>query len=196
MNTCKIVLTPEQSQWLETHFAETKNKDLAAYLGISESTLHRFAREMGLTKTREFFLQCQQGAADAAKKWWRTEGYKLPKKDLPEPLKEYQYRKGDKPWTRCGLDRWKEAVAKGAEKRAQTRREEKARSRWGLPQKTRLRVIQQPRAKICARHYLKKHGYVLDEANLIAYWTADTVRAVKLEASPRRYYIFKPHPEL
>lgn len=192
----KIVLTPEQREWLMSHFAETKNKDVAAHLGISETTVHRFAREMGLTKTRSFFLQCQRGAADAAKKWWIVTGRHRPKKVLPSYLAQYKYRKGEKPWTRCGMEKWKDAVERGAAKRAQTRREEKARHRWGLPQRTRLRVAQQPREKIYHRYYLKKHGYILDEVNLIAYWTAETTRCVKLEAGPRRYYHFKQHPTL
>ena len=194
--TNKIVLSADQVAWLEAHFADTKNKVITERLGISETTLHRLAREMGLTKTREFFLQCQRGAAEAAKVWWRATEHTRPRKKLPACLVQYQYRKGEKPWTKCGMDKWKESVAKGSAKRDQMRREDKARRHFGLPQRTGFRVAQQPRAKICARYYLKKHGYILDEDNLIAYWTANTVRAVKLESSPRRYYIFKQHPTL
>ena len=192
----KIVLSAEQLAWLETHFADTKNKVITERLGISETTLHRLAREMGLTKTKEFFLQCQRGAAEAAKRWWLVNEHTRPRRKLPSCLVQYQYRKGDKPWDRIGRERWKEAVAKGTEKREKMRREDKARRHFGLPQRTGFKVAQQPRAKILARYYLKKHGYILDDENLIAYWTADTIRAVKLEASPRRYYIFKQHPTL
>ena len=190
MQGTKIVLTPEQEAWLRGNFAETKNAELARSLGISETSLHRFAREMGLTKTREFFLKCQRGAADAAKKWWRVEGRFLPKKDLPEHLKQHQYKKGDKPWMKCGIEKWREAVERGAKKRNQTFREEKARAFFGLPQRTRLRVTQKPRQRLLDRHYLKSRGYILDEVNVIAYWTPETHRATRMEKMPRRFYKF------
>ena len=37
-DTTKIVLTPEQEDWLREHYATTYNKDCAAHLGISESS--------------------------------------------------------------------------------------------------------------------------------------------------------------
>lgn len=188
----KVILTPEQLQWLRDHFRDTKNRDIAEHLGCGETTIHRLARKMGLTKDPEFRAECQQGAADAAQKWWRTTGQYLPRKGLPEHLRQYQFQAGEKPWMRCGDEKWKEAVRTGSEKRAKTFREEKARRYFGLPQRTRLRVAKQPREKICARWYLKKHGYIIDDTNCVAYWTEDTKRCPRLEAAPRRYYYFKP----
>ena len=190
----KITLTTEQEGWLREHFADTKNAELMEHLGIRETTLHRYARKMGLKKTPAFQAQCQRGAADAASKWWRVEGRYRPRKGLPEHLREHTYRNGDKPWTRCGMEKWQDAVQRGSKKRAQTFREERARAHFGLPQRTKLHVTKQPREKILARHYLKKLGYILDEKNLIAYWTPRTTRAYRLEARPRRFYIFKQLP--
>lgn len=51
----KIVLTGEQQQWLRDNFATTLNKDCAAHLGISESSVHRWARQLGLTKDPDWF---------------------------------------------------------------------------------------------------------------------------------------------
>ena len=50
----KIALTPEQERWLVAHFRHTRNEEIGERLGISQSSLHRFARELGLTKTRQF----------------------------------------------------------------------------------------------------------------------------------------------
>ena len=98
----KVVLTPDQLQWLRDHFRDTKNRDIAEHLGCGETTIHRLAREMGLTKDPKFRAECQQGAADAAQKWWRTTGQYLPRKCLPEHLRQYQFQAGEKPWMRCG----------------------------------------------------------------------------------------------
>ena len=190
----KITLTPEQESWLREHFATTKNAEIQEHLGIRETTLHRYARKLGLKKTPAFQAQCQRGAADAAKKWWRVEGRYRPKKGLPDHLREHQYRKGDKPWTRCGMEKWQDAVQRGSTKRRQTFREERARAHFGLEQRTKLHVTRQPREKVLARYYLKKLGYIIDEKNFVAYWNDDTVRAYRLEAKPRRFYTFKQLP--
>ena len=190
----KIILTPEQERWLRDNYAETKNAELQEHLGIGESSLHRFARIMGLKKTPAFRSQCQHGASEAAKKWWRVEGRFRPKKGLPEHLKAHIYKKGDKPWARCSMETWKDAVRRGSEKRKQTFREEKARAHFGLEQRTKLHVTRQPREKVLARYYLKKLGYIIDEKNFVAYWNDDTVRAYRLEAKPRRFYTFKQLP--
>ena len=50
----KHTLTEKEVKWLSANFRNTKNAELAAHLGISESALHRYAREYGLTKTVRF----------------------------------------------------------------------------------------------------------------------------------------------
>ena len=51
----KIVLTDDQQQWLRDNYATTLNKDCSAHLGISESSVHRWARQLGLTKDPDWF---------------------------------------------------------------------------------------------------------------------------------------------
>ena len=68
--------------------------------------------------------------------------------------------------------------------------DERMRVRMGKPQLTKMRVTRQPHQKILDRSYLKKRGYILDEVNVIAYWTPETQRATRLEAGPRRFYKF------
>ena len=191
MTTQKIVLTPELEAYLVRHYKNTKNDVLMAKLGLKFSTFHRIVRKLGLKKTKQFMHKTQKACADAAKAshlkngTYPPKGYRIPRSE------EFWYKPGESLKERIGKRRWNAAHKRAVEKRKNTFREERARKLWGFEQRTRLRVISQPRQKILDRSYLKRRGYVLDEANCIAYWTESTQRATKLEAGPRRYYIFK-----
>ena len=63
----KIVLSDVQIQWLKKHFKHTKNDVIRERLGLSHSTLHRIARELGLKKTRQFMAKMQMAASMAGK---------------------------------------------------------------------------------------------------------------------------------
>ncbi len=52
--TEEVILTPRQEKWLIRHFKHTKNDVIMAKLNLSHSTLHRFARALGLKKSRQF----------------------------------------------------------------------------------------------------------------------------------------------
>ena len=190
MQTTKIVLTPEQEAWLVKHFKNTKNDVLMEKLGLKFSTFHRLVRQLGLKKTKQFMRKCQRATSEAAKAshiangTYPPKGYRIPRSE------EFQYKTGDKPWTRCGRRKWNMGRKKAAETWKETFREDRCRRRWGLPQKTKLRVAQTPRQRLLDRCYLKGRGYILDEANLVAYWTPETRRATRLEKMPRRFYKF------
>ena len=190
MQPTKITLTPRQKAYLIRHYQNTKNDILMEKLGLKFSTFHRLVRELGLKKSRQFMHKCQKECSDAAKAshlangTYPPKGYRIPRSE------EFQYKPGDKPWDRCGRRRWNRGRKKAAETWKETFMVEKALRNWGLPQKTKLRVMQTPRQKILDRAYLKKRGYILDEVNVIAYWTPETHRATRLEAGPRRFYKF------
>lgn len=195
MKGVKYTLTGKQEAWLVRHFKHTKNADLCAKLGISETALHRFARKLGLTKTRRFMKKVQANAAAKAKEshlafnTYPPKGYRIPRSE------EFQFRPGEKPVDRLGKRREAKRIQRAAETRRKTWRYERARATFGLPRKTKLRVVRQPHQKILDRHYLKKRGYIIDEKEMVAYWTGETQRAVRLEAQPKRYYSFRPLPE-
>ena len=190
--TDKITLTPEQERWLVAHFRHTTNPEIARRLGISETTMHRFARELGLTKTRQFMRKQQRNAADKAKEshlrngTYPPKGYRIPRSE------EFQFKAGVTPVERLGKRRERKRIEKSAESLRKTRREEKARALFGVPRKTRLRVVREPKGKTELRWYLKSRGYILDERELIAYWTEETRRATILEQRPRQWYRFRP----
>ena len=154
--------------------------------------MHRFARELGLTKSRRHMRKTQRNAADKAKAshlrngTYPPKGYRIPRSE------EFQFKAGVTPVERLGKRKERKRVERSAESRRKTLREEKARALFGVPRKTGLRVVREPRAKTCQRWYLKRRGYILDERELIAYWTDETRRAVILESRPRKWYRFRP----
>ena len=95
----------------------------------------------------------------------------------------------------------------GIAKRSKTRHEyyvrDKSRLSCGLPRKTRLQIRTESRKKMMQRNRLERMGYVIDNINMVAYWTERTQRAVRLERIPRRqkkgtimpYYDFCPISE-
>lgn len=189
----KIVLTPKQEAYLVKHFKNMKNDILMERLGLKYSTFHRIVRQLGLKKTKQFMRMTQSNATALARKankakGWPPKGYKIPRSE------EFQFKPGESTKSRIGTRRWNNARKKAAIAWKKTYEEDRIRYKWGLTQLSNLKVSQQPRRKILDRCYLKRRGYILDEANVIAYWTPETRRAKRLEAAPRRYYIFKPYP--
>ncbi len=187
-------LTEKQLAWLQKHFKNTKNAVLAEKLGISESGLHRLARQYGLKKTRQFMRKTQRATSEAAKAshlrhgTYPPKGYRIPRSE------EYQFKKGETPVQRLGKRKEAARIAKAVESRRQTWKVEHARAVFGLEQKTRLKVRRQPIKKIQARYYLRKRGYIIDDLAFVAYYDENTRRAYKVEARPRRerFYDFKP----
>lgn len=101
-------------------------------------------------------------------------------------------------WDRLNL---KETRARAIETRNKIYKAERARIRWGLPQLTKRHFNAEPREKQVQRSYLKRIGYIIDDIKLIAYYTPETRRAIRLEkikrgekrGSFKPYYDFKPY---
>ena len=190
MYTAPLQITAKQSEWLMQHFKHTKNAECAKKLGISESSLHRIARELGLKKTPQFMRKCQAATAKAAQESHIANGTYPPKGFIIPKSENYRFKKGETPLMRHGKAKEAARIKKSTEAREATRRAEKRRILFGLPQKTKLRLVSQPRKKCDARWYLKSKGYILDEEKRIAYWNADTHRAPRLEARESYPYTF------
>lgn len=67
-------------------------------------------------------------------------------------------------------------------------RKDRARAVYGLEQKTKLRVVRQPVAKIEWRRRMKERGYI-PEGFSILYYTPDTRRSQRAEATAERHDI-------
>ena len=186
----KIILTPEQEAYLRDNYATVIHHTMCQVLGISKRTLIRFAKQRGLVKDMDALVE-QKAAriSESLKRKYLVEGFR----GNPENGLVSRFKPGYSAVEFFGKERLMEMRRKSAESRKKRFAEERARVTFGLPQKTRLNVKKQPRKKIQDRCYLKMRGYIIDEANCIAYYTDQTRRATKLEAMPRRYFIFKPY---
>ena len=77
----KRQLTNYQLEWLKDHFHDKENSKLSSALNISLSTLHRFARELELTKSEAGMRAIKKRQAAQIKKVCEENGYfevKLP----------------------------------------------------------------------------------------------------------------------
>lgn len=194
----KIVLSDKQLAYLDRHFKNTKNAELAAKLGISWRSVVRIARKRGLEKTPQFRRKCQRACADAAIVSHLTHGTYPPKGYKIPGSEKGQFKPGETPRHRLGKRKDEARIKKAAATLAKTRKLEHARWVWGLDQQTNLRVGKQSIKRIQTRYYLKKRGYVLVEnpqTGSWAYWTAETRRALRLEASKEwHFFHFAPLP--
>ncbi len=122
-------------------------------------------------------------------------GWKKDKEFLLKRQREVAIK--NKAWERLNIP---ENHAKGIETRNRIYEAERARIKWGLPQLTKRHFRSEPRQKQVQRNYLKRIGYIIDDVNLIAYYTPETRRATHLEkikrgerkGSYKPYYDFKP----
>jgi len=179
-DTTKIVLTPEQEDWLCEHYATTYNKDCAAHLGISESSLHRHARRLGLKKDPKWFYQVEllhcQMMADA-NRGSGNHGIK----NLLIYGAPHRFKKGVTSRERLGDEKERQRLEKSAATRRETIRKERMRINWGFEQQTKLK-IGHDRKRAMTRYALKKRGYIIPErGSRVAYWDSNTNRSPIVE---------------
>ena len=190
----KMTLTDEERVWMEEHFSHTKNEEVACRLGVSLRTAVRLAREMGLEKSVEFVRAMQANAVKHAVRANRGQG-NAGKANLLKYGKAYQFKPGIGNNDRLSAEAFSEMHRRSAETRKRTVMAERRRVAFGLEQKTGLRVIKAPKAKICLRNRLRKRGYVVPRASSDATITTDTRRSAILEQRAEkmgiRFYLTK-----
>jgi hypothetical protein len=183
------MLTEDQKNWIVKHFKNTKNDVIIEKLGINHSSLHRFARLMGLKKTKQFQKKCQAHATSEARKAnqrnnWPPKGYKIPRRD------EFSYKPGVTPEQRLGKKRNAERIRTSAAKRRETLKAEKRRVLFGLEQKTKLKVVAAPHKKVSYRYVLKKRGYIVTRGSNVVYYDSNTSRSERAERTATEKYRF------
>ena len=176
----KMTLTDEERKWMEEHFSHTKNEEVACRLGVSLRTAVRLAREMGLEKNAEFVRAMQANAVHHAARANRGQG-NAGKANLLKHGKAYQFKPGIGNKDRLSAEALSEMYRRSADTRKRTVMAERRRVAFGLEQRTALRLVKAPRAKICLRYELRKRGYVVTHASSDAARTADTRRSATLE---------------
>nr|DAG47278.1 MAG TPA: hypothetical protein [Caudoviricetes sp.] len=170
---------------LKKMYRNTKNDEIMLKLDISFSTLHRTARALGLVKTKRFMRRCQRAAAARARESHIIHGTYPPKGYIIPGSERYRFKAGETPLQRLGARKERRRVEKSAETRRQTLREERARRLFGVPQRTRLRVLNRGRRFYQNTWYLRSRGYEVDVRNLVAYYDDGTRRCPVLEKMGR-----------
>ena len=177
----KIILSEAEQQWMRDNFCNIKNAEVAEHLGISHRTVVRIARDMGLVKHPDFTKAMQQNASEHAARVNRANGGNAGAKNLLIYGKAYQFKKGERQKDKMSAEAFDAMHRHIGEQRKKTFKAEKRRVIFGLEQKTKLRVVQAPKEKICLRNGLRKKGYEIARASNEAFITAATHRSEVME---------------
>lgn len=182
--TTKIVLTPEQQDWLREHFATTLNKEIAAHLGVSLRTTVRLARELGLEKDPAWFHGVVMERCAMMAEANRGEG-NAGKANLLKYGKAHYFKPGVSSRERLGDERERERIEKSAAARRETVRKELQRIRWGFDQQTRLKLTRND-SRTAMRYTLKRRGYIIPHRGAnVAFFNSSTDRSSVVEAHAR-----------
>lgn len=144
-------LTSEQVAYVCRHFHNTANKELARAIGASRSAVCNIAARHHLVKDKDYIRAVNLAVCALSP------------------------RRG------VGIALTPEIVAKRVAKRKETFRTERARVLFGLPQRTKMKVIAKPAKKVKQASYLRLRGYEVDMVRNVAYWGEGTRRAVRME---------------
>ena len=173
------VLTDEQRAWLCKWFPEEENSRLMKASGMSHSTLHRFAREFGLTKSPKGIKRIKKRQAAHIKKVCERNGYydsircKQPSEacrqataqmwqDIRDGKREHPARI----MKRKNPRKYRKWMERKSIERKETIRKEIRRVVYGLERKTRLKCIVMcpyTRRQTSHRYNALKRGYIIME---------------------------------
>ena len=201
----KIVLTDEQRAWLIRWFPEEENPTLMKVSGMSHSTLHRYARELHLTKSAAGMKRIKKQHTRKLKRTCERNGYyeSLRGKPVSEATRQgtkrmwQEVREGKRnhPFKILKEQNPKRYRAFMKRKGAQLKeiyRKERMRVRWGLAQQTSLIVL--PDGYTKARKRMTEHRYLFRQKNYIVehgsndiYYDEETNRSEAMEASAHLY---------
>lgn len=179
-------MTLEQHEWFVSNYATTKNQELADHLGLSLQTVGRLARKKGLQKSKEFIAAMQRNASEHGARVTRAMGGNAGAVNLLKYGKATRFQPGVSNKDRMGEDAFAEMCKRRGKTRSETFRKERLRAKWGLEQKTRLRVMTCPAEKVRLRSALRRRGYDIARASNEVYFNQDTRRSARMEAHALR----------
>lgn len=200
------ILTPEQREWLCRWFPTVENNRLCKASGMSNTTLHRFARQFGLKKSEKGYHAIMRRQAKTCKRTCEKNGYydsirgKAPSKATTEGTRkmwqDIREGKRDHPafiMKRTNPKKYQLWMEHKAAERRETIRKEKLRMLYGLERKTKLKTIvinPYTRSQTAHRHNALKRGYLLDmdcsegsPGRYIIYYDDETKRSARFEAN-------------
>jgi hypothetical protein len=175
----KIVLTDEQRAWLIRWFPEEENPRLLKLSGMSHSTLHRYARELHLTKSAEGMKRIKKQHTRKLKRTCERNGYydSLRGKPVSEATRQGTKRmwqevrdgKREHPariMKRHNPRKYRKWMQRKSEERKETIRKETRRVLYGLQRQTRLKCIvmcKYTKRQTSHRYNALKRGYIIME---------------------------------
>lgn len=177
-NWRKIILTREQIEWLRANYANTTNAEIMGHLKIRHAKLHELARAYGLTKSNEFMLKVAKenfrlASIAAARLGWPPKGYTIPN--------SHRFKKGVTNLMRLGPEKEAERIRRSRESRNATIASERLRIKWGLEQRTKMKLNGFFPAKINVRYQMRKLGYIVERGGQTATITPQTRRSEHYE---------------
>ena len=172
-----FALTDEQRAWLCRWFPEVENSRLMEASGMSHSTLHRFAREFGLTKSEKGIRGIKRRQAAHIKRLCEQNGYYDSMRGRPvseacrrataQMWQEIRDGKREHPASimkRKNPRKYKKWMQRRSEQRKETIRKETRRMIYGQERKTRLKCIvmcRYTKRQVSHRYNALKRGYIL-----------------------------------
>lgn len=181
----KTIWTASMESFLQEHYRCMQNKKLASQLCVSEGSVRKKLRELGLKKKP---VTKQKVAAETVIRLFLDHSYA----EIAE-LTGISPRTVSRIVKTYGLSRSKE---QGQQIRSRTRKaiikKEKARVLFGLPQRTRIKVVGNPR-RVHLKSILKKFGYVvLPSDNTLYYHDGIKRRRIREAHGQRMGLRFQP----
>lgn len=203
------VLTAEQEAWLREVYPEWENSRIVKASGMKESTLHRFARSLGLTKSEKGLKGIMRRQAVKAKRINERSGYydslrgKAPGPAAVEGSRrmwqEVREGKRENPWAifkRTKPHASRVLAKKRSEARKEMIRKERRRMELGLTRKTKLTIVvlsPYTRRQVAHRYSALKRGYILsaDCSELggerwVIWWDEGTERSERFERNLKK----------
>lgn len=196
MKTEKIILSEPQLKWLQKHFKHTKNDVICERLGLSHSTLHRIARELGLKKTPQFMKKTQLAASAAGKAAIDAEDEAAKERRRQQANQnrnpERCFKKGE--WSLAKKTPSQLATINAKRKKTwmETRKADEVRLNWGFLTQTKFRYRRHPdpdkNRQLCQlKNYLKRKGYdIPGKAGMAVFVTRETRRSAKMESKAKK----------
>lgn len=170
----------EQLEWLKANYSNTANSDLCKHLNISATTLHKYARLFKLKKSEEFMQLAQTEATRLARianarRGYPPKGYKVPNRE------KGCFKKGVNSLMRIGAEREAERLRNVHEKRNASIKSDRLRIKWGLEQKTKMKLNGTFKYKSYVRWTMRKRGYEIEKGGDEAIVTDCTQRSERFE---------------
>ena len=200
----EYILTDEQREWLCHYFPIVENTRLMKASGMTHSTLHRFARDLHLTKSEKGIKAIKRRQAAHIRRVCERNGYydqlcgrtpsdatRAATARMWQDIREGKREHPTHIMKRQNPRRYNQWMKRKSEERKRTIELERMRMKWGLPRKTRIKaVVMQPyrRSQVAHRFNAVRRGYIIADTceegsghRYTIYYNKDTTRSEAFE---------------